>query len=206
MKDSVRWYLGFVVFRIINVFFIQTQFDPDEYWQNLEPSYCQVFVEAKDDCPGLTWEWKRRPASIEIHSFADALKLGLQGPVRSYASVLPTLLFYSFIKHFGFDSSWMVSRGPLILNAVLVASSTDWAIWYSSRWISPSSPNKPTGQRGESHPYTLAFWCAYCSLTSWFNAYALVRTYSNSVETALLSLSLALVSPVGRRFILGSSQ
>lgn len=40
-----------------------------------------------------------------------------------------------------------------------------------------------------------AFWCVYCSLSSWFNAYTLIRTYSNSIETMLLSLSFALVSP-----------
>jgi phosphatidylinositol glycan class B len=201
MKDSVRWYLWFAAFRVLNVYFIQSQFDPDEYWQNLEPSYCHVFWEAKESCPGWTWEWKRRPAQTEIHSFFDMLLSGLDGPVRSYASIVPTLVFYSVIKRFGLDSSWMVSRGPLILNAILVAATTDWSIWYMSRWISPLSSRKQTPQQDLNDRKSLAFWCTHCSLTSWFNAYTLVRTYSNSIETVLLSVSIALCSPVGEQFI-----
>lgn len=202
MKDSVRWYLWFVAFRVINVYFIQSQFDPDEYWQNLEPSYCHVFGDTVDSCPGWTWEWKRRPAQTEIHSFSDLLLSGLDGPVRSYASILPTLIFYSIIKQFGLDTSWMVSRGPVILNAVLVAATTDWSIWYMSRWITPLSSSKQQQQQqhDRNDQRSLAFWCTYCSLTSWFNAYALVRTYSNSLETVLLSLSVALCSPVRKHY------
>jgi hypothetical protein len=43
-------------------------------------------------------------------------------------------------------------------------------------------------------------YAVYYSLSSWFNAYALIRTYSNSLETVLTVLSVALVSQVRREF------
>lgn len=204
-----KFFLYFAAFRIANVFLIQSQFDPDEYWQNLEPSYCRVFGEDEifdegPSCPGLTWEWKRRQeptGSSDTNdylpqSFIDVLTFGLEGPVRSFASIVPTLIFYAAIKRFRLDSSWMVSRGPLIVNAVLVAALTDWCVWYSSRWMrctkKGTSDSDPKGESSHS----IVFYCVYCSLSSWFNAYALVRTYSNCLETALLAVSFALVSPV----------
>jgi GPI mannosyltransferase 3 len=211
-------YLAFVVFRIANVTLIQSQFDPDEYWQNLEPAYCYVFGRGYHDslsCQGLTWEWKRRP-NLLIKSIVDtptlflAMRLGLeQGPVRSFASIVPTMIFYYLLQYFQWDTSWMVSRGPVVLNAILVAATTDWTVWYMSWWMSLSAmkkynqaatdahqPRQPQNVVVMSDDNRVIIYCVYCCLTSWFNAYALVRTYSNSLETLLVSLSVALVSPV----------
>jgi phosphatidylinositol glycan class B len=188
---SVKMFLIFCAFRVVNVFFIQSQFDPDEYWQQLEPAYCRVFVGAGKPCPGLTWEWKRRPPSIDINLPSDFAEVGMKGPLRSYASILPTLLFYYAIKFFGLDSPWAVARGPVFLNAILVAAPTDWSVWNLSQWMSPQSTNK-------DHIASVARWCVFCALSSWFCAYALVRTYSNSLETLLLMISLCLVAPVRR--------
>jgi len=221
---NVPWlyYLGFAIFRIINVLFIQSQFDPDEYWQNLEPAYCHVFREEGTSCQGLTWEWKQREFRNDhendsssngwiLQSVTRAMVLGMYGPVRSFASIVPTLVFYKIVKTCGIDTSWMVSRGPVFLNAILVAAPTDWAVWYLSRfWTesttsSSASSNVPSSlDRREKRSPTnykendinpFINFCVYCALTSWFNAYAMVRTYSNSLETVLFVLSVVLVSP-----------
>lgn len=184
------FFLLFCTFRVINVFIIQSQFDPDEYWQQLEPAYCHVFMDSGKSCPGLTWEWKRRPSSTEISSISDFVQIGMKGPVRSYASILPTLLFYYVIKFLGVDTPWVVARGPVFLNAILIAAPTDLSVWYLSRWMGSTSKNQDS---------SIARWCAYCCLSSWFLAYALVRTYSNSLETVLLMASLCLVGPVRTR-------
>lgn len=181
-------FMSFCAFRIVNVFLIQSQFDPDEYWQQLEPAYCQVFVGAGKPCPGLTWEWKLRPPSTEFSALADLVQMGIRGPIRSYASILPTLGFYYAVKFFGLDTPWMIARGPMVVNAVVVATPTDWSVWYLSRWIWPSTK--------ENGGASTRRWCVYCMLTSWFCAYALIRTYSNSLETLLLTISLCLVAPV----------
>ena len=203
-------FLFLAAFRVANVFFIQSQFDPDEYWQNLEPSYCYVFGDDPDfsegsSCPGLTWEWKRRRKSHGMVSSDDDswsslvinfLLFGLEGPVRSFASILPTLIYYLMIKKFRWDSSWMVSRGPLMINAVFVAAATDWTVWYESKRLRSAVQEHSKESKNEEKGYGIVFWCIFCQLSSWFNAYTLTRTYSNSLETLLLSLSLALVSQV----------
>ena len=97
---------------------VRTQFDPDEYWQTLEPSYCLVFssqgpggqegdMQRTRGC-ALTWEWTRRleerdddglclsGSKIE-RAKCGASKLiqqALHGPVRSYVSLLPTYGYY----------------------------------------------------------------------------------------------------------------
>jgi len=245
-------YLALVIFRIINVFLIQSQFDPDEYWQNLEPSYCHIFgrdyYDSDNDpassssmssmlsCPGLTWEWKRRRQQNQQQQqydmnnnqnwstlLMDFFIVGLEGPVRSFASIVPTLIYYTIIQKYKWDTSWMVSRGPVFINAIFVTAVTDWTVWYMSRWLKPTTTKTTTTmkqqqqqQQDDSNTTTtannninryehekeqkqndLTFWCVYCSITSWFNAYTLIRTYSNSLETVLLAVSLALVSPVG---------
>mmetsp|Transcript_28225 Transcript_28225/g.31709 ORF Transcript_28225/g.31709 Transcript_28225/m.31709 type:complete len:118 (+) Transcript_28225:91-444(+) len=98
----------------------------------------------------------------------------------------------------------MVSRGPVFINAIFVTAVTDWTIWYMSRWIKPittttTKQHQQQQQKEDSNKGNdITFWCVYCSITSWFNAYTLIRTYNNSLETVLLALSLALVSPVRR--------
>lgn len=194
---SLCFFLLFCVFRILNVFLIQSQFDPDEYWQQLEPAYCYVFVGAGKECLGLTWEWKRRPSSFDIDSLEQLVQNGFEGPVRSYVSIIPTLLFYYVLKTTGFDTPWLVSRGPVFLNSVMVAAPTDWAVWYMSQWL-------VVGEKPDSvkqHIANIGFFSVFCSLSSWFNAYALVRTYSNSLETVLLAMSMCLVSPVRESFL-----
>lgn len=206
---TLKNFLFFAAFRVANVFLIQSQFDPDEYWQNLEPSYCYVFGDDPEfsknsSCPGLTWEWKRRgeshaeleATSSDDDSVINFLLFGLEGPVRSFASILPTLIFYLVIKKYQWDSSWMVSRGPLIINAVFVAATTDWTVWCTSKWMRSSIHEHSKETKNDKKKNDIVFWGIFCQLSSWFNAYTLTRTYSNSLETLLLALSFALVSQV----------
>ncbi|CAJ1917194.1 unnamed protein product [Cylindrotheca closterium] len=180
---SLRMFVWCCFFRIVNVLYIQSQFDPDEYWQNLEPAYCGAF----GNCDGLTWEWKRRSNITSIDSVSDFIQQGSKGPIRSYVSILPTFLLYHVAKKLRIDSTWVISRGPVFLNAILVAAPTDWSVWYMAKFMT-----KPEGKEQMDNS---RLWYLYASLTSWFNAYALIRTYSNSLETAIFSMSLCLVSP-----------
>jgi phosphatidylinositol glycan class B len=155
------------VFRLINALLIQTQFDPDEYWQTLEPAYCHAFGSS---C-AQTWEWTRQAPSA-----ASVLEQSLHGPVRSHLAILPTYLYYEFVKILHVDTPFMISKGPVLLHAVLVAAPTDYFVWYLGGKLSS------------------ARWSLFCSLTSWFQAFTLVRTYSNSIETVLLMAGIALVT------------
>ena len=109
------------IYRLANAWMVRTQFDPDEYWQTLEPAYCLAFSNNNTNnelhpqqtygC-ALTWEWTRRKTSsppspssstennssffqnnriVSVHSTIDQ---ALHGPVRSYVSILPTYWYY----------------------------------------------------------------------------------------------------------------
>lgn len=180
-------YTSLCLFRIANALLIQTQFDPDEYWQTLEPAYCEAFPERS--C-AYTWEWKRRASCGRVWWMQP-----LDGPIRSYLSVLPTYLFYSVVKTLRWDNlySWLLPKGPVILHAVMVAAPTDIATWYMGQWVGSLSP---IGSNDSKVRRKLSSCSLFCSITSWFNGYALIRTYSNSVECVLVAVSIALVSPV----------
>ncbi len=157
-------YFIICIYRIWNALEIETQFDPDEYWQTLEPAYSLVFPENK----GIkTWEWKFRG----LESSENLRSIVQYGPVRSHVSILPTYVFYQAVKIFGMDTSWMISRGPLVINAIFVVATTDLSIYMLGGW-----------------------WALFASITNWFHGYALVRTYSNSLESMLLLVGMAIMA------------
>lgn len=49
----LTWFAGFLVFRIFNASITKTFFQPDEYWQSLEPAHEIAFGYGY-----LTWEWR----------------------------------------------------------------------------------------------------------------------------------------------------
>ena len=169
-----RLFLALCFYRLLNALLIQTQFDPDEYWQTLEPAYCKAM--SGHSC-ALTWEWTRRHPNGEN---VTLLEKSLQGPVRSYLSLFPTYLLYLLVQHFHWDSWWVISKGPMMLHAILVAAPTDYAV-YSIATTIGAAP--------------MAQWALLFSVGAWFHGYALIRTYSNSIETMLLLVGMALVAP-----------
>eukprot|EP00578_Thalassiosira_sp_NH16_P019241 CAMPEP_0181099622 /NCGR_PEP_ID=MMETSP1071-20121207/12758_1 /TAXON_ID=35127 /ORGANISM="Thalassiosira sp., Strain NH16" /LENGTH=728 /DNA_ID=CAMNT_0023182297 /DNA_START=245 /DNA_END=2432 /DNA_ORIENTATION=- len=238
-----------------------TQFDPDEYWQTLEPAYCLVFGSANNDTRNnstveernhqngqenyscaLTWEWSRRwspsPSSTTqstasmhkgiIQNARLAIERALHGPVRSYVSILPTYCYYLACRYMfhwaenieeGNDNSatnktyaaiqryskhlvkqhatYIISKGPAFLNAILVAAPTDLSVWLiASRMDRAHSITATATVQHESCCWkSWQFWALMCSITSWFHGYALVRTYANSVETMCLMVGVALLGP-----------
>jgi len=178
-----------LVYRIINALTIQTQFDPDEYWQTLEPAYCLAFP-SEYNC-AYTWEWTRR-RNLESRDLTNIgwIEDALHGPIRSYVPTLPTYFLYSLLRAFHLDTTWSVARAPLILNAAIVAAPTDFGVFYISRYI-----RKIKGIQGSEFPWKYEHFALLASITNWFNGFALVRTYSNSMESSLLCIGVALLCP-----------
>ena len=76
-----KWLIYLILFRWLNAVCVRTQFDPDEYWQALEPAHLIVFGEGF-----LTWEWS--PA-VGIRSWLYPVILSI--PLSSTSDF--TLLF-----------------------------------------------------------------------------------------------------------------
>jgi len=184
-------YMLILVYRLLNAVILQTQFDPDEYWQTLEPAYCLAFS-TEHNC-AFTWEWTRR-LGTESGALTQLkwVEEALHGPVRSHLPILPTYVLYKIIKMFHLDSPWMIARAPVLLNAAIVAAPTDFSVYYISRWIFSRTE---VNVKGKGIFYSVETWVLLASITNWFNGYALVRTYSNSMETTLLSVGMAILCP-----------
>ena len=189
------------LFRLVNALILQTQFDPDEYWQTLEPAYCLAFSSSStspsSNC-AYTWEWTRRhdgSFATNIGSGDQWIEEALHGPVRSYVPVLPTYLFYKTVKFFQCDSTWVVARGPILLNAVIVAAPTDFAVYYIAQWLSTHENKKSNNNSVKGIFNKIENWALLASITNWFNGYCLIRTYSNSMETMLLIVGIAMLCP-----------
>jgi phosphatidylinositol glycan class B len=163
---TVQLFVALAAFRLVNAWLLQTQFDPDEYWQTLEPAYCLAF---ESPC-AYTWEWTRKGGG-------EGWEFLWLGPIRSHLTVLPTYFFYKLLTLLpSSPSPWILAKGPLFLHAVLVAAPTDYAVYSIAQ------------------PLSCSRWALFCSLSAWFHAYALVRTYSNAWETMLFMVGLALLA------------
>lgn len=253
----LRFIILISLYRIANAWMIRTQFDPDEYWQTLEPAYCLAFGSVTKETSdassldygntkvdgqhlygcALTWEWTRRwtPSSqssasspstpqkqTTIHDTIHSLiEQAMHGPVRSYVSILPTYWYYlgcrylfrwvevfdaptnnvgyylshfhAYLKHFvDRHASYIISKGPAFVNAVLVAAPTDLSVWLIASHLSTLDHSHIQLPK---HKLLWPFWALFCSLASWFHGYALSRTYANSFETVCLLVGVALLCP-----------
>ena len=183
-NDILRVILVTGALRLLGVLMIRSYFDPDEFWQTLEPAYCLIFGSDQGKrCPGYTWEWKRRA----LPSVTNWVDRSMQGPARTHLALMPTYLLYWAAQKWSVDSWWLVARGPTVLSALLVAAPVDVSVWYAARYLYAID--------GSVHAKNAAGWCLFASLASWFNGYSLARTFSNSQEASLLAVALALVSP-----------
>ncbi|TRM62487.1 glycosyltransferase family 22 protein [Schizophyllum amplum] len=138
--------LSFVV-RILIAVLTRTAFQPDEYFQALEPAHEIVFGYGH-----LTWEWLA------------------PNPIRSILYPLLNVPVYWALKATGLDSvNWLLIGAPRVVHGALAAL-TDVSL-------------HRLGTRVLGRRY--ANVTLFLSLTSPYNALALSRSLSNSLETSL---------------------
>ncbi|KAL7529741.1 hypothetical protein ACHAXR_004937, partial [Thalassiosira sp. AJA248-18] len=97
-------------------------------------------------------------------------------------------------------ATYLISKGPALLHAILVAAPTDLSVWLiASRMNNLQSLTTTINKDQHNESYcrwqSWPYWALLCSITSWFHGYALVRTYANSVETMCLLVGIALLGP-----------
>ena len=78
-RFNVPLLLGLIIFRWINALLVRTQFDPDEYWQLLEPARWLVYGEG-----WLTWEWM---PPIALRSWLHPLLFSLPWYCESFPAL-----------------------------------------------------------------------------------------------------------------------
>ncbi|KAK4043246.1 glycosyltransferase [Parachaetomium inaequale] len=145
-----------LAFRFINALCVRTFFQPDEYFQALEPAWRIAF--GADSGAWLTWEWQ--------HQLRSSLHPAIFGLAYKAAEGLMT-----FLNLFPPFKAFMLVALPGTLQAVFAALG-DFYTWKLAMDIYG---------RGSNAPWA-ALWMTVLSPWQW---YCSTRTFSNSLETTL---------------------
>ncbi|KAE8540095.1 hypothetical protein D1P53_004033 [Cryptococcus gattii VGV] len=159
--------------------FPHTYFQPDEFYQALEPAHYYVFGYGY-----LSWEWRdlplagpfAQPGSSLLHGklWDKLVQVVAGGRMRGWAWPGVFVVIYQMLKSLGLDKGRFLTMVPRAVG-VIVASLTDYyTYWLSSKLLGHGSA--PTA--------------LFLSLTSLFNAHLLPRSLSTSPETLLTVMAL----------------
>ncbi|WVQ71180.1 hypothetical protein IAR50_000705 [Cryptococcus sp. DSM 104548] len=161
----------FLIRTLLHLSLPQTYFQPDEFYQALEPAHQKVFGDGY-----LSWEWNDLPRGSMGQGVAEQWwdQVVVGGRMRGWLWPGVFTGVYEVLKRTGIDQGAMLTLAPRMVG-VVVAAITDY---YTYRLSS-----KMLGQG--SAPTAL-----FLSLTSLFNAHLLPRALSTSPETLLTLMAL----------------
>lgn len=120
MASPPAWLFA-LVFRLLNALCSRAFFQPDEYWQNLEVAHRWIYGYGYQ-----TWEWRTLATSSSAatartstaagpewgkatSTWADVLRTGGQGGIRSPLSVAGTALVYAVLKVTSLDNGALLA-------------------------------------------------------------------------------------------------
>ncbi|KAF2117574.1 Alg9-like mannosyltransferase family-domain-containing protein [Lophiotrema nucula] len=160
-RESTLGVLGLLVaFRIVNALTLRTFFQPDEFFQSLEPAWQLAF--GQDSNAWITWEWRTQlRSSLHPEVFAG---------VYFVAAKLATLCGLN-----------LPSRAELFIAAPRVAQAISAALLDHYTW---KLAGRVYGRGSRTAFTTLAL--SICSPWQWFCS---TRTLSNCVETTLTAIA-----------------
>ncbi|KAL9117934.1 MAG: hypothetical protein Q9187_005527 [Circinaria calcarea] len=153
--------LFLIAFRVLNALSIKTFFQPDEYFQSLEPAWQMAF--GIDSGAWITWEWKYRLRSA-VHPAIFAL-------FYSMSSLLSDGLRLSPASH----AELLIST-PKVVQSVFAALG-DYYTWRLARKVYGRGSNEAWAVLALS---VFSPWQWFCS----------TRTLSNCLETTLTTVAL----------------
>ncbi|KAF4989595.1 hypothetical protein FDECE_14669 [Fusarium decemcellulare] len=150
-----------IVIRLINAWWIATFFQPDEFFQSLEPAWDLAFGPRSG--AWLTWEWR--------HQLRTSLHPALFAGVYIVADLLASRVLPG-----GILRAAILVAAPRALQAV-VAALGDWYTWQLA--VSIYGPNS-----------NVSFFALFLQLFNPWQWYCSTRTFSNSLETTLTVMAL----------------
>ncbi|KAL2828625.1 Alg9-like mannosyltransferase family-domain-containing protein [Aspergillus pseudoustus] len=160
---SANILLFLVAFRLVNALTVRTFFQPDEFFQSLEPAWKIAFGESQG--PWITWEWK--------HQLRSSLHPLIFAAVYSVADLVARTLGLSPASR-----ADLLVAAPGVTEAVIAAVG-DYYTWKLARYI--------YGDRSYESWATLAL--TVLSPWQWFCS---TRTLSNCLETTITIVALNL--------------
>ncbi|KAK4123929.1 glycosyltransferase family 22 protein [Parathielavia appendiculata] len=151
-----------LVFRFINALCVRTFFQPDEYFQALEPAWSIAF--GPNSGAWLTWEWQHQLRS-SLHPAIFGLAYKVVDGAMEFLNLFPP--FRAFI----------LAALPGVLQSVFAALG-DFYTWKLAMDMYGRESNAPWA----------ALWMAVLNPWQW---YCSTRSFSNSLETTLTIAALS---------------
>ncbi|EXJ81397.1 hypothetical protein A1O3_07688 [Capronia epimyces CBS 606.96] len=161
LPNNHNLFLLLIGFRLLNALTVQTFFQPDEYFQALEPAWRLAFGE--DAGAWITWEWKSHLRSA-IHPTVFALW---------YRGACAVADFFHLEAH---AQAELLLAAPKSLQAIFAAV-TDFYTWKLASYA-----------YGTNSSATLA--TLLLTVTSPWHWFGSTRTFSNCLETTLTVVAL----------------
>ncbi|KAI6778816.1 GPI mannosyltransferase-like protein [Emericellopsis cladophorae] len=160
IKKSFVFLRAIIIIRLINAFWVTTFFQPDEYFQALEPAWELAFGARSG--AWLTWEWRHQlRSSLHPVVFSAAYLVADHGtrylPIGSTAKTA------------------VIVAAPRFVQAIIAALG-DFFTWKLAMKIYPNSNDS-----------SFALFLQLFSAWQW---YCSIRTFSNSLETTLTITAL----------------
>ncbi|TLS23262.1 uncharacterized protein PpBr36_05981 [Pyricularia pennisetigena] len=159
-RDATVLYV-LVAFRFVNALCVRTFFQPDEYFQALEPAWKIAF--GSDSGAWLTWEWQYQLRSSLHPALFGGVYLALHN-VLEVLQASPEI------------SASLLVTAPKAIQAVFAALG-DYYTWKLALQIYGSSGGIASA----------ALWLTALNPWQW---YCSTRTFSNSIETTLTIMAL----------------
>ncbi|OOF98038.1 glycosyltransferase family 22 protein [Aspergillus carbonarius ITEM 5010] len=157
----LRVFLALVSFRLLNALTVRTFFQPDEFFQSLEPAWQVAFGD--NHAPWITWEWR--------HQLRSSLHPLLFTAVYSTVDLFARLLRLS--------PAWqaeLLIAGPKIVQAIIAAVG-DLYTWRLACYV--------------YNPLSQEAWAALAlTVVSPWQWFCSTRTLSNCIETSLAVTAL----------------
>ncbi|KAM0236363.1 hypothetical protein ACHAPO_004995 [Fusarium lateritium] len=150
-----------IVIRLINAWWIGTFFQPDEFFQSLEPAWNLAF--GSQSGAWLTWEWQ--------HQLRTSLHPALFAGVYLVADFIS-----SHILPIGILRASILVAAPQALQAV-IAGLGDWYTWQLAVSIYGANSN-------------VSFFALFLQLFNPWQWYCSTRTFSNSLEMTLTVMAM----------------
>ncbi|KAK0723077.1 glycosyltransferase family 22 protein [Lasiosphaeria miniovina] len=150
-----------LAFRFINALCVRTFFQPDEYFQVLEPAWRLAF--GSESGAWLTWEWQHQLRS-SLHPVLFAAVYRAADALMAYMSLFPPF------------RAMMLVALPGVVQSVIAALG-DYYTWKLATAIFGRESNAPWA----------ALWMTVFNPWQW---YCSTRTFSNSLETTLTIAAL----------------
>ncbi|CEP61487.1 putative glycosylphosphatidylinositol-alpha 1,2 mannosyltransferase LALA0_S03e03950g [Lachancea lanzarotensis] len=196
-----------VLFRVINSFFVNSFFQPDEFWQSLEPAHFKAFGYGE-----LTWEWK---FGLRSYAFSFLFELVYRlvslistflASVVGFASSIFTVLVRNLIPDSNgalemvlemqkfpqeikeFAEYQGIIYGPKIMMAVLAGFGEWYAISFAAKVYKSCFEIDMKNKTRESA--LVKRNALIISVTNFFNCFFITRTFSNTFEMDLTCIAL----------------